>query len=149
MRTIQISTDVFQAIWAARQPGEEDEDSILSRVLDVTGRPNSQSIEVKPSTTGASWIDSRSGVEFPEGFEVFRNYKGRDYRAKVVGRRWHINGTPVAATTINQLSNAIGIGTENGWMGWNYLANGQIKKIAALRPTSRVHRRTVRSYPTH
>ena len=33
MRTIEISTDVFSLIWAARQPGEETEDDILKRVL--------------------------------------------------------------------------------------------------------------------
>ncbi len=33
MRTIEISTDVFSLIWAKRQPGEENEDQILKRVL--------------------------------------------------------------------------------------------------------------------
>ena len=33
MRTIEISTDVFSLIWAARQAGEETEDDILKRVL--------------------------------------------------------------------------------------------------------------------
>ncbi|USA40049.1 hypothetical protein NCF86_02500 [Pelagerythrobacter marinus] len=33
MRTIEISTDVFSLIWAARQPGEETEDQILKRML--------------------------------------------------------------------------------------------------------------------
>lgn len=33
MRTIEISTDVFSLIWAARQPDEETEDQILLRVL--------------------------------------------------------------------------------------------------------------------
>ena len=35
MRTIEISTDVFSLIWAARQPGEETKDQILKRVLSL------------------------------------------------------------------------------------------------------------------
>ena len=38
MRTIEISTDVFSLIWARRQPGEENEDQVLKRVL---GSPQS------------------------------------------------------------------------------------------------------------
>ena len=33
MRTIQVSTEVFALIWAARQQGEETEDAILVRLL--------------------------------------------------------------------------------------------------------------------
>jgi hypothetical protein len=35
-RDIQISTDVFSAIWAARKPGENNEDAILRRLLAVS-----------------------------------------------------------------------------------------------------------------
>lgn len=33
MRTIEVSTEVFALIWAARQQGEETEDAILLRLL--------------------------------------------------------------------------------------------------------------------
>jgi hypothetical protein len=33
MRQIEVSTDVFGLIWAARQPGEESENEILLRIL--------------------------------------------------------------------------------------------------------------------
>lgn len=36
MRSIEISTEVFALIWAARQEGEETEDQILKRVLGKT-----------------------------------------------------------------------------------------------------------------
>jgi hypothetical protein len=45
MRSIDVSTDVFSLIWAARMPGEESEDQILLRVLsggavhDANGKP--------------------------------------------------------------------------------------------------------------
>ena len=32
---IQVSTDVYAALWAARKPGEDNEDAILRRVLAV------------------------------------------------------------------------------------------------------------------
>jgi len=35
MRSIQVSTEVFAAIWSNRQEGEEDESTILSRILAV------------------------------------------------------------------------------------------------------------------
>lgn len=35
MRPIEVSTDVFSAIWKNRLPGEESEDSILRRLLAV------------------------------------------------------------------------------------------------------------------
>jgi hypothetical protein len=34
-RDIQVSTDVYAAIWAARHPGEHTEDAILRRLLAV------------------------------------------------------------------------------------------------------------------
>lgn len=37
MRTIEISTDVFAKIWSLRAEGEEDENTILKRLLGLTG----------------------------------------------------------------------------------------------------------------
>lgn len=33
MKNLQVSTDVFAAIWSHREPGEETEDQILKRIL--------------------------------------------------------------------------------------------------------------------
>jgi hypothetical protein len=43
MRTIQVSHDVFAAIWKKQQHGERNEDTILSRLLgvEVAKRPRS------------------------------------------------------------------------------------------------------------
>ncbi|MES2120643.1 MAG: hypothetical protein V4513_08725 [Pseudomonadota bacterium] len=138
MRTIPISTDVFQAIWAARQPGEEDEDAVLRRIL-KTGAAKAESS--KEGVSGGL-TDPSYGVHFPEGFEVFRTYLGKDYRARVQNGRWVIDGKPVTGTTINQLSAAIGILRENGWANWEFQApTGQVKKIGELRDPSRIRRR--------
>ena len=47
MRTIDVSTDVFSAIWSNRLPGEETEDAILGRLLSVDGKPTIQCLEEK------------------------------------------------------------------------------------------------------
>ena len=139
MRTIQVSPDVFQAIWAGRKPGEDDEDAILRRLLKAGPARPSDDVS-SPAVQG--FIDPSYGVHFPEGFEVFRTYLGRDYRARVVNGHWVIDGTATRASSINQLSSAIGIQTENGWANWEYRApNGEVKKIGALRDPARIRRR--------
>lgn len=45
MRTIDISTDVFSAIWKNRLAGEESEDAILRRLLQVGAGTNAASPE--------------------------------------------------------------------------------------------------------
>lgn len=139
MRTIQVSPDVFQAIWAARKPGEDDEDAILKRVLLVKAvAPSPPS--AKP---GKSWFDRRFGTEFPHGFEIFRTYLGKNFRARVENGKWRINDKDIRATTINNLSAAIGAKTENGWVNWNYVDSaGVTKKITDLRDPASIGRRS-------
>lgn len=48
MRTIEISTDVFSLIWAARQPGEESEDQILLRIL-LNKQPREPKAATRPA----------------------------------------------------------------------------------------------------
>ena len=139
MRNIQVSTDVFQAIWAARRRGEETEDCILRRLLRLDPREQSETENV---TRKKGFTDARFGVLFPEGFEAFRTYLGQEYRAQVRDGGWHVNGRRIEATTINELSAAIGTKTENGWVNWNFRTpSGQILKIAALRDPVKVRRR--------
>src|SRR5687768_6138142 len=55
MRTISVTTEVFARIWALRQAGEEDENSILERVLfevddeQRTAGPASFQVEPRPA----------------------------------------------------------------------------------------------------
>jgi len=138
MRAIQVSVDVFQAIWAARQAGEEDEDAILQRLLGVK-------IAVIPakSSNGRAWIDGQYGVSFHNGFEMFRRFKGKDYLAQVADGQWEINRQKVVAKSINEVSKAIGAERENGWAGWNFRTQtGQVKKISEMRDPERIIRRS-------
>ena len=68
MRSIQVSTDVFQAIWAKRNPDQETEDEILRDILKL---PPARDIAV---TVG--FHNSRYGVQLPVGFTIRRDYKG-------------------------------------------------------------------------
>lgn len=140
MRNIQISADVFQAIWAARLPDEEEEDAILRRLLDIqTSKPGNGTV----NGGRMPWVDCQYGISFPHGFEIFRRRKGREFRARVVDGKWQINGQAVNAKSINQVSKAIGAVNENGWVGWNYRRpSGEEKKIAELRDPEQVIQRS-------
>jgi hypothetical protein len=77
MRTIQISTDVFAALWASRRGNEQTEDEILRSLLKVKPPENPDTPAAK---TKIGYADPRNGLQFPEGFEVFRNYLGTEFR---------------------------------------------------------------------
>ena len=142
MRTILISTDVFAALWARRQPSEDTENAILERLL---GLPKGPPIEaqamafndrVRARNAGA---DGQGGiynhmfdVHFPAGFEIFRTYKGRDYRAVVRDGRWVMEGRNFPS--LFALSMAIIDSRENPWMHWKYRnAKGRTEFISVLR----------------
>ncbi|THD35379.1 MAG: hypothetical protein E7773_13150 [Sphingomonas sp.] len=132
MRNVSISIDVFHAIWAAREQGENDEDAILRRLLKVAGGASIPAQGILQQ--GRSWTDKRYGVEFPHGFEIYRRYLGRDFRAVVMDGRWTLNGREIDVKSINELSQAAGTKTENGWVNWRYRsADGTERKIAELR----------------
>jgi hypothetical protein len=122
MRQLSVSTEVFAAIWAARKPGEETEDDILKRIL-LAERLSAPSSEEPP----AGHIDLRSGTKFPTGFEIFRTYKGTEYRARAIGGVWILSDTGRAYRTLNQLSQGIGIQSENAWRSW-YFQDAQGKR---------------------
>lgn len=129
MRTISISTDVFAAIWARRQPGEDTEDAILRGVLGLSG----SSQEPPPSATGG-FRDDRNGVTFPEGFEIFRVYKGREYRARATANAWLLLSDMRSYPSLHKLSSAVVSGNENSWQNWKcHLPDGREAFIDALR----------------
>ena len=83
MRTIEISTDVFSLIWAARQPGEENGDVILNRLLAGSGTQASIATEIPnqpKKRNGVLWRDdivdglSRLGGE-ADLHEIYRIVK--------------------------------------------------------------------------
>jgi hypothetical protein len=138
MRAIQVSTDVFQAIWAARETGEDDEDAILRRLLDVR-----TAITPATSSSGRPWIDGQYGISFGHGFQMSRRRKGKEYAARVVDGGWEINGQKVPAKTINGVSKAVGADGENGWNGWYFRTpSGEMQKISELRDPEQIIRRS-------
>jgi hypothetical protein len=117
MRAINITTDVYAAIWAARQPGEDTENDVLARLLNACS-PAARAIS--PAADRVGFRDSRFDMTLPEGFEIFRNYKGTEYRAKAIGGRWVRQDTGVSYPTLNQLSLATSGNTENAWRNWYF-----------------------------
>jgi hypothetical protein len=128
MRSITVSTDVFARIWALRDPGEETEDAILSRLLGCAGKSDDSAL---PANAEMGLRDARSGVLFPEEFEVFRTYLGVEYRARVTGGRWILRNDIRPFQSLNELSKAIGAKTENAWTNWHYLDAGGMRKLVS------------------
>lgn len=133
-RIMSVSTDVYAAVWSRRKPGEDTEDAILRRVLNIKG---STSENVSPSTVvgDGGVLDSRNGVHFPEGFIAFRSYKGRDHTAVARAGRWFREDNGQSYPTLNQLNASIAAGAENIWNGnWKFRdGRGSIRSIAELR----------------
>ena len=111
-RSVPLSTDVYAAIWAERKPGEETEDDILRRKfgLKVDTTP--------PNEKRVGWVDPRQGVTLHEGQEVYRVYKGKEYRAKATDGCFQLLPNGAKVNSLNQLSRIIGAGTENAWQNW-------------------------------
>ena len=133
-RSITVSTEVFAAIWGERQEGEETEDAILSRLLGCKMGGNDPGGTADPSSSGGVF-DTRNNVRFPEGFEVFRTYKRREYRAEAQNGVWVRKDTGGQFPTLNQLNDSITAGPENVWNGnWKYRSeDGSMRSINNLR----------------
>lgn len=133
-RTITISTEVFAAIWAKRQEGEETEDEILRRLLGCSAPTGNKPSSRAFGGTGGVY-DSRNDVRFPEGFEIFRIYKGREYRAQARAGMWFRLDNSERYPTLNRLNSSITAGPENVWNGnWKYrTADGITRSIGDLR----------------
>lgn len=139
MRTIQVSLDVFAKIWALRAHGEDSEDAILRRIL-LGVAPTFNDKRRKAESGG--FVASRFGVRFPEGFEIFRNFKGRDFRARASGGRWQLIGDPRSFKSLSDLSKAVGAQIENVWMNWFFLDGANVRRpISILRDPKLISKR--------
>lgn len=128
--TILIDSDVHAALWRDRQQGEESVNAILRRRLRLA-RPGHRA----PAPAVAHV--ERSGVRFAEGFEIFRIYKGREYRAQAIEGGWLLRETGEIFASLNKLSRGIGTGIENAWNHWRYAdANGEQQLLSRLRQKS-------------
>jgi hypothetical protein len=129
-RMIEVETDVYAAIWADRKPGEDTEEQILARKFGVQ--------RAKPVAVTASdrvgWADPRHGVELKEGQQIFRTYKGKEYRATATDGRLVRVDNGVGYNNLNQLSRSIHNNVENAWNNWYVaLKDGQRQLITGLR----------------
>jgi len=139
MRPIMISTDVLAALWSRRKPGEESENDILARMLGLKAQPPMPAPALvmrergpKPGNEDGGIFNTLFRVKFPQGFEVFRTYKGRDYHAQVLASRWIMDGK--AYPSLFALSQMVADSNENPWMHWKYRdERGQVRKIGELR----------------
>jgi hypothetical protein len=146
VRTIQVSTDTFAAIWADRRAGENSEDAILRRKFNIEAAPidaqqASSSDNRRPSSIGIGYYDRRFGAQFAEGFEIFRQYKGTDYSAKATSGAWLLMNTGDLYPSLNSLSKAIGA-REDAWGGWRYRdKDGKVHLINTLRDENKITKR--------
>ena len=131
-RTITLSTAVFAAIWAERREGEETEDAILRRLL---GCGDGVQADGGHGEREGGVHDARNDVHFPEGFEIFRSYKRREYKAAARAGVWVREDTGERYPTLNRLNESIASGNENVWNGsWKYRTpEGSFRSIDSLR----------------
>jgi hypothetical protein len=110
------------------------DDRILRRLLGCSAAESEKS-DVKPNGAGGGVFDARNGVQFPEGFEIFRTYKRREYVAYARAGTWLRKDDGRKYPTLNQLNASIASGAENVWNGnWKYRADdGSIHSINDLR----------------
>lgn len=139
MREIKVSTDVFAKIWALRASGEDTEDQILKRVLSNPAPSRHAKTRLRNPPEG--FWDRRHGVHFPEGFEIFRIYKGQKFSAFARGGLWELpDGRKLGS--LNELSRTVISGIENAWANWNYRDEAGIaRKVSELRNPSEVSKR--------
>jgi hypothetical protein len=141
MRSIQVSPDVFQAIWSARKPGQDSEDAILRGVFKVAApAPTTPERDLH---VNVGFHDPRYGVKLEPGFTIFRDYKGKHYTATAVQGFWVSSADQKGYGTLNELNKSIGIaGAENAWNAWQYTdASGRRRPLSDLRDQSKIVRR--------
>jgi len=101
-----------------RQENEETEEEILRRILGLE-KVSDRNGNRFPISEG-EFFDGRHNVHFPEGFSIFRVYKGQVFTAVVENRKWLLRkGERVMGTygSLNKLSRAvIDRGNENAWI---------------------------------
>jgi hypothetical protein len=128
-RMIEVETDVYAAIWADRKPGEDTEDQILARKYGVQ-----RSKPVVATSDRVGWADPRHKVELKEGQQIFRTYKGKEYRATATDGYLVRTDNGVKFNSLNQLSRSIHDNVENAWNNWYVaLKDGQRQLITGLR----------------
>jgi hypothetical protein len=141
MRSIQVSLDVFQAIWSARKTGQDSEDAILRGVFEI---PQAAAQPERDLKVTIGFHDPRYGVKLDPGFTISRTYKGKHYTAQAVQGFWISSADQKGYPTLNELNKSIGIeGPENAWKAWQYTDPKNLRRrpLSDLRDQSTIVRR--------
>jgi hypothetical protein len=138
-RTIQLPTDVFAAIWADRQEGEDTEAEIIARKFGLV-RKNAG----RDMNTTIGFQDPRYGVKLEAGFTVFRTFKGNQYTAQAIQGLWVSSHDGKGYPSLNELSIAIGAGGENAWDGWRFRdpTTGKPRRMSDLRDPATIRKKS-------
>jgi hypothetical protein len=142
MRSIQVSLDVFQAIWSARKPSQDNEDAILRSVFMLP--PADPKVPERDIMVTVGFHDPRYGVKLDPGFTIFRDYKGKHYTATAVQGFWLSAADGKMYGTLNELNRSIGVeGAENAWKAWHYTEPDSLRRkpLSNLRDQSTIVRR--------
>jgi hypothetical protein len=143
MRNIQVSLDVFQAIWSVRKPGQDTEDAILRGVFNIPAVD--ANVPEREIMVTVGFHDPRYGVKLDPGFTILRDYKGKHYTATAVQGFWLSSADGKMYGTLNELNKSIGItGAENAWKAWHYTEPRSLRRrpLSELRDQSTIVRRS-------
>jgi len=144
MDRLDISQDVLGKIRGLCRKTGETEDRLLHRLLKSAAPTHFQ------DNAEDGFTDATYAIHFPAGFEIFRNYKGRIFSARVFEGRWMLDFDDRSYDSLNQLSQGVIDGNENAWNFWFYLGpDGMPQRIAELRDPALVQKRPRRRTAMH
>ncbi len=148
-KQISVSLDTFSMIWASRIAGESSEDEVIYRVFKEFSKAKFEKKGglVGPAITegGANIepsdgefvgvVDQRSHTRFQAGLKILRRFKNRIFTAIAQDGYWELEERPGEKfLTLNQLSRAIGVPSENAWINWKFIdETKQLKTVNVLR----------------
>jgi hypothetical protein len=125
MKILSVSNALYGTIWSHATEQDKSEEDILWRLLQIHAQPQPAPVPAKTffpaEREQVGYIDPRFGVRFPQGFKIFRTYKGSDYKATASNGRWDLEGHLTPFESLAALSAFIGAKTENAWMGWRFI----------------------------
>ncbi|MGN6516720.1 MAG: hypothetical protein ACTHLR_12880 [Rhizomicrobium sp.] len=136
MRTLQISDATYAALWAKWEEGDEGEEGVIRKLLGLKDKMPKPADAKK-----VGYRDGRSGVEFPQGFRIFRTFKGKERWAVAQDGVWVMDNN-FHCTSLNKLSARIGAPTENAWHGWYYMDGSKKRLISDLRDPATIAKRS-------
>ncbi|WP_262267006.1 MULTISPECIES: hypothetical protein [Microvirga] len=90
--------------------------------------------------------DPGTGLTLPEGFEIFRVWQGKTYRAKAKGGQW-VTPEGQRFDNLNRLNASLGKpNPENAWIVWYFLdGQGQRQLLNSIRPLPKPRNRRPRT----